>query len=110
MELAAELAAACDIFYSRGKAVAWFNAVVAPLRVSPSAFFREFRLWLKALRGKVISDTDFSDHEIWQAQRNFTHHLFTAKKLKKLLPAALDLIDSSLPWTATLQLRRCSFA
>lgn len=102
MELAIELAAACDIFYSRGKAVAWFNTVIDPLKVSPSTFFREFHLWLKARLGKVITDTDFSDHDVWQAQRNFSHHIFTAKKLKKLLPAALDLIDYHYYYAAAL--------
>ncbi|KAF0221360.1 MAG: radical SAM domain-containing [Geobacteraceae bacterium] len=102
MESAAELAAACDIFYSRGKAVAWFNAVIAPLKLSPSAFFHEFRLWLKAGLGKAVTEADLSDHEVWQAQHDFTRHIFAAKRLKKLLPAALDLIDYHFYYAAAL--------
>jgi hypothetical protein len=34
---ARQLAAACDIFYSRGKAVAWFNGIVAALRLTPAS-------------------------------------------------------------------------
>ncbi|HKZ16942.1 MAG TPA: radical SAM protein, partial [Geobacteraceae bacterium] len=39
---ARQLAAACDIFYSRGKAVAWFNGIVAALRLTPASFLESF--------------------------------------------------------------------
>src|SRR5574344_963281 len=39
---AATLAAACSLFYTQGRAVPWFNAVLQPLRMKPSAFFEDF--------------------------------------------------------------------
>lgn len=99
---AAELATACDIFYSRGKAVAWFNSLLAPTKLSPSSFLREFRLWLKKIRGAEIDETAISDREIWQAQRDFIIRLYTRKKLRKFLPAALDQIDYHWHYAAAL--------
>ncbi|MCP6658032.1 hypothetical protein NL521_29285, partial [Klebsiella pneumoniae] len=46
LERAARLAEACDIFYTRGKAVAWFNSVASALRLSPAALLDEFAAWL----------------------------------------------------------------
>ncbi len=54
MQEAAGLAVACDIFYSRGKAVAWFNSLLTPLGLSPSSFLREFHLWLKETQGGAL--------------------------------------------------------
>lgn len=102
MQEAAGLAAACDIFYSRGKAVAWFESVITPLKLSPSAFLREFQGWLKHNRGEAIADADITDHWIWQAQRDFVSQRFSSKRFRKLLPAALDLIDYHYHYAAVL--------
>lgn len=93
MLVATGLAAACDIFYSRGKAVAWFNPVLAPLKMRPAAFLDEFRLWLAEKEGEGISEEQLSDVRIWQLQRDFLQGIFAEKKKIKLLPAVLDLID-----------------
>ncbi len=93
MIAARRLAAACDIFYSRGKAVAWFNGILAALRMAPSAFLAEFAGWLREKRGKEFAETEFGDEEIHLLQRNFLKGVFAERKVKKLLPAALDLVD-----------------
>lgn len=92
MSEAARLASACDIFYSRGRAVAWFNAVRAPLHLTPSAFLKGFGRWLADARGREISEEDLTDEEIWQLQRGYLTHLFSGRR-KKFLPVALDLVD-----------------
>ncbi len=102
MERAATLANACDIFYSRGKSVAWFGAVIAPLDLLPSAFFRDFWRWLKRQHGSTINETDLSDEDIWQAQRAFVTHTYSRHKLRRLLPAAIDLIDYHYHYAAAL--------
>lgn len=102
MARAAALATACDIFYSRGKAVAWFGAVVAPLDLLPSAFFREFWHWLKRRHGTSANETDLADEEIWQAQRAFVGRMYNRQKLLNLLPAALDLIDYHYHYAAAI--------
>jgi hypothetical protein len=102
MAEAAGLAAACDIFYSRGKAVAWFNSILSPLNLTPSSFLCRFRDWLLESRGCAVAEAELSDREIWQAQRDFIMSLYAAKKLRKLLPAALDQIDYHWHYAAAL--------
>lgn len=102
MLVAKGLAAACDIFYSRGKAVAWFNSVLAPLKLRPAAFLDEFRLWLAEKEGPEISEEQLSDVRIWQMQRNFLQDIFAEKKKIKLLPAVLDLVDYHYYYAAAL--------
>lgn len=93
MAAARRLAAACDLFYSRGKAVAWFNGMVAALRMSPSVLLEEFGGWLMEKAGKEISEEDFRDEEIWELQREFLSGIFAKRKVKRLLAAALDFVD-----------------
>jgi hypothetical protein len=102
MARATALATACDIFYSRGKAVAWFGTIIAALDLSPSAFFRDFWHWLKRQRGTAVNETDLSDEEIWQAQRSFVSRMYGRRALHDLLPAALDLIDYHYHYAAAL--------
>ncbi len=90
MERARCLGAACDIFYSRGKAVAWFNAVVRGLKMRPVALLEQFGDWLSAKVGGEIDEARFEDLEILKLQQEFLTDLFTEKKQQKLLPAALD--------------------
>lgn len=85
---AGRLAGACDLFYSRGKAVAWFNSVVAPLKLAPSAFLASFAAFLGE-RG----EQEIAEDEIWGVQRSFLEKIFKERKKAKLLPLALDLAD-----------------
>ena len=71
MAQARGLAIACDIFYTRGKAVAWFNGVIAPLGLKPSVFLKKFREWLTVEKPGVDSEAELDDQQIWQLQRGF---------------------------------------
>jgi radical SAM superfamily enzyme YgiQ (UPF0313 family) len=102
MERAAEAAMACDIFYSRGKAVAWFNSLLAPLKLSPSSFLMAFRRWLKGAKGERATESALSDQDIHRLQRAFIVHLYSGNKLRRLLPAALDQIDYHFYYAAAL--------
>lgn len=93
LSAARRLADACDIFYSRGKAVAWFNGIVSALRMSPAAFLEEFAAWLRDKAGQDCTEADFPDEEIWRLQRDFLSGMFVKRKVKKLLAAALDFVD-----------------
>jgi len=102
MEVAKRLAAACDIFYSRGKAVAWFNAITAALAMTPSGFLQNFADWLTENGRGGVAETDLRDEEIWQLQRQFLSHLFTKRKAGRLLAAALDFVDYHYFYAAAL--------
>jgi len=93
MAAARRLAAACDIFYSRGKAVAWFKGIVAALRLTPASFLEEFAGWLQGERHGEFAETDFDDQEIHRLQHGFLSKIFARRKAEKLLAAALDLVD-----------------
>ncbi|GFE56614.1 B12-binding domain-containing radical SAM protein [Geobacter sp. AOG1] len=99
---AATLATACDIFYSRGKAVAWFTAICKGAKLTPAKLFRSFACWMKTNIGGGESEEHFADDTIWQMQRAFLHHLYNEKRQGRLLPAALDLVDYHYHFAAAL--------
>ena len=45
IKMTKETAFAASTFYSYGRAVTWFLAVLAPLKMSPSKFFQDFAEW-----------------------------------------------------------------
>lgn len=104
MAQARGLATACDIFYTRGKAVAWFNGVIDPLGLRPSDFLRKFGEWLTVEKGEVASEAELDDHQIWQLQRGFLERMYAPKRLKRLLPLVLDLVDYHHHYAAALQI------
>jgi hypothetical protein len=99
---AQKLAGACDIFYTRGRAVAWFNGVLDPLGLRPFEFLRRFGEWLQEQRGEGVVEADLADHQIWELQRAFLTGTFSSKKLKRFLPAVLDLVDYHYHYAAAL--------
>jgi radical SAM superfamily enzyme YgiQ (UPF0313 family) len=44
---AEKLSRGTEIFYNQGRAVAWFNQVLYPLKMRPSIFLDEFAAWLR---------------------------------------------------------------
>jgi len=93
MAAAAELATACDIFYTRGKAVAWFNAIVAARGLKPSALLQKFSHWLINHRGEGTKESDLSDDDIWDMQTLFLRETFNNKKTTRFLPLVLDIVS-----------------
>jgi len=104
MTQARGLAMACDIFYTRGKAVAWFNGVVAPLGLKPSAFLWKFGEWLAVEKSGVDSEAELDDQQIWQLQRGFLARMYGTKKHQRLLPLVYDLVDYHHHYAAALQI------
>lgn len=90
LERCRRLAAACDIFYSRGKAVAWFNGVVAALGLKPSQFLGLFADRLDELNAP-LDEKLLDDDRIYEFQRDFLETVFTRRGKTKLLPLAQDL-------------------
>ena len=92
MQRAGKLAAASDIFYSRGKAVSWFMSTLHPLGMKPSRFLEGFYAYAENRGIPLEEAAGLSDEEILELQCGFITKLFSGKKLKKLLPITLDLI------------------
>ncbi|MDA8412839.1 MAG: radical SAM protein [Desulfobacteraceae bacterium] len=93
MQEARKLALACDIFYTRGRAVAWFNGVLDALGQRPAEFLQRFAAWLESEKGAVISEADLGDDQIWHLQRAFLSGAFSPKRVRRFLPVVLDLVD-----------------
>lgn len=102
LAVAGQLAKACDIFFTRGKAVAWFNAVTAVLKLKPSEFMQQFSLWLTTRQGANLSESDLSDDDIWELQKLFLKQIFAPKSMKRFLPVVLDLVDYHHHYAAAL--------
>jgi len=102
MAAATELAAACDIFYTRGKAVAWFNAIVAALALKPSALLHKFSQWLINNHGEGTKESDLSDEDIWEMQSLFLRDVFNNKKITRFLPLVLDIASYHHQYAAAL--------
>jgi hypothetical protein len=96
------LAQACDIFYTRGRAVAWFNGMLHALGQRPAKFLQLFGEWLQTEKGRDICETDLTDEQIWELQRLFLTNTFSPKKLKRFLPAVIDLLNYHYHYAAAL--------
>jgi radical SAM superfamily enzyme YgiQ (UPF0313 family) len=83
MAAAGELARACDRFYSRGRAVSWFQRALAPLRAKPAAFLSRFAAWS---RGRSAGE------DIESSQLGFLETEYRAKGLEALLPVLTDTL------------------
>lgn len=103
MESARRLAAACDLFYSRGKAVAWFGAVVEETGLKPSEFLDRFYGYMeeKGIMNET-AQSGLTDEMILQLQQGFLKQVYTGRKLKRLLPLALDLVEYNYHYAAAL--------
>lgn len=91
MRAAAGLARACRIFYSEGRAVPWFLAVLRPLRMSSSAFLADFK--------SPEDETKAGHKDIEVLQCAHISSLYSMRGKEALLPAALDLVRYYGAWS-----------
>ncbi len=99
LESALSLAAACDRFYTDGRAVGWFRAALKPLKARPSAFLRGFGAWL----GKRGTDArSQSARTIEAEQLGFATEAYSAAGLGALVPALRDLVRLHGAWGRAL--------
>jgi hypothetical protein len=100
------LAAAVDLFYNTGRAVAFFSALLRVPGWKGSDFLLDFADW--ALAVAKIPRERFLDGESWQAadilelQEGYLSHLFKKLERPDLLPAALDLLRYHFHYAETL--------
>ena len=102
MQKARQTASACDVFFTRGKAVAWFNGVMAVLGTKPSDFLRRFGEMLAIRYGADCSESDLDDCEVWRLQREYLIQTFSTRRLKRFRPLVLDLVDYHYHYAAAL--------
>lgn len=99
---AARLAAACDIFYSQGKAVAWFMSLLHLLAMTPGSFLEGFYSYLAERGALPAAGKELTDLEIFELQSAFVAKLLTGKKLARFLPIVIDMITYNYHYAAAL--------
>ncbi len=90
-----EIAFACRIFYTLGRAVPWFNSIVKAVKMSPSKFFQDFAEWQRVNNCSLNSAWDFEKarhSEIEKMQLKFLEFKFEEKHKSHLFAAASDII------------------
>ena len=90
MAEAEKLARACKVFYSDGRAVPWFLAVLKPLHMPPSSFLAGF----DAPRDKAVME----HKHIEALQCAYVAQVYGKKNRTDLLPAVLDIIRYHGAW------------
>ncbi len=97
---AGEIAFACTVFYSLGRAVPWFLSVLAPLKMSASRFFEDFAEWQRInscgygsdWHNKLSTQADRMHHEIETMQLTFLRFKYEEKGKAPLFAAVTDII------------------
>lgn len=91
MAAAARLAKAATLFYTQGRAVPWFLALLKPLRMKPSDF----------LEGFSCPEASPARHhrDIEALQCGYIAALYEKRGKSALLPAALDLVRYHGAWS-----------
>lgn len=95
LDRAEKLARACDVFYSQGRAVPWFLAVLHPLKLKPSQFLQDFADFLSPK--KLPAEPPHRECE--KLQLEFIRMKYREKQKAFLLPAACDMISLNGAWT-----------
>jgi radical SAM superfamily enzyme YgiQ (UPF0313 family) len=96
MASAASLAAACDRFYTSGRAVGWFDAALKPLRERPSAFLRGYASQRKG-------GSSGEEQKVIEAEQlGFLERRYAERGLSSLWPALRDLVRLHGAWGRAL--------
>jgi hypothetical protein len=82
MSRAEEISDACNLFYNKGQAVAWFDIILKNMKIKPSEFFTEFADWLK----------NNPDKSLLSYQMEFTAMLLKKRGGKYIIPIVKDII------------------
>jgi len=90
-----EIAFACSTFYSAGRAVTWFLAVLAPLKLSPSKFFADFAEWQRTNNCSIKSGWNYNEashQEIERMQLEFLKFKYEEKNKAQLFELVSNIV------------------
>lgn len=121
LDEAERLSAAADLFYNRGRAVAWFNQVLHPLGVAPSLFLEGFADFLdgrmkgRSPRTQAAAVPKAGGGVYWatlidrsdpvaleRLQLSYLDRLYEEAELDYLLPAVWDIVRFHGAWGRAL--------
>jgi radical SAM superfamily enzyme YgiQ (UPF0313 family) len=97
LERAASFARAVEVFYNRGRAVPWFQALATAAGMAPGALMREIETALRlrsdcAGLGEVDSEGGYDHARIEGFQVDFARSFLVHRKRPECIEAMLDLI------------------
>ena len=97
LEKAKKLAEATNLFYTKGRAVAWFNSVLYVLKEKPSEFLKRFEEFYQersasSLRAKQNNPLFLNDKQIEGLQLSFIQKRFHESNKDRFFSATEDLI------------------
>jgi len=92
---ARDISFACRTFYSAGRAVPWFAAVLRPLKIPSTSFFSDFAEWQRGSScdyrsGFIPEQTDH--RELEKMQLIFLSSKYDEKGKRDLFPAVQDIV------------------
>lgn len=99
LHAAERLSRAADIFYNKGRAVAWFNQLLYPLEKKPSQFLGSFAAFLEGQKTRAVPGDSL---EIEKLQLAFLDTCYTAAKKEYLLPLVWDIVRFHGAWGRAL--------
>lgn len=95
IKMTRETAFAASVFYSYGRAVTWFLAVLAPLKMTPSKFFQDFAEWQKHNSCSLSSSwkaENASHEEIEKMQLSFLKFKYDEKNKPQLFEVVSNIV------------------
>jgi hypothetical protein len=98
LDEAERLSKGADFFYNTGRAVGWFNQVLLPLRMKPSAFLAAFTEFAGAAGFSAAGDSPAAE----KAQLAFLETIYLKKNKAKIIPAVRDIVRYHGAWGRSL--------
>ncbi len=95
LDFSRTMAFACRTFYTAGRAVPWFNQIVAALKITPSTLFADADEWQQCNSCSYYTEfvpEDAEHTELERMQLTFLKEKFEEKHKTQLWTAAEDLI------------------
>jgi len=106
LDRAAEIAAACDLFYNQGRAVAFLAPLLEVCALNPVAFLEGFADWLLLQQGLyrevLLAVAHWRPEEILPLQESYVQWLLQQRQRSNLLQPALDLLRYHFHYAETL--------
>ncbi len=106
MDLSRRLAAAVDLFYNTGRAVAFFPAILESLQTKPSDLFEDFFNWALQQQGvdceKLLTASNWKADDVYRMLQGYICHQLKSRGQGHLTSVFLDLLCYHFHYAETL--------
>ena len=106
MVLCRRLAAAVDLFYNTGRAVAFFPAIMEALQTCPSALFEDFLEWAQQEpeigHDRLMQTEDWAAADVYRMLQGYLSHRLQSTGQGHLISIFLDLLCYHFNYAETL--------